>query len=130
MSMSVASMKPACITAPGDDAARQRLHGWQAAGKMLCFSYTRTLGGLVLSGRGRIATVSATVLTIDALSSSLFVVMDDATFDDTPQIFFTPDLGGHFQVHGISISLGNHDWLFFSEEAVPNASLLHRNSAA
>ena len=127
--MSIASMTPACITAPGDGAARQRLHGWQAAGKMLCFSYTRTLGGLVLGGRGRIATLSATALTIDALSSSLSVVLDDAPFDDTPQIFFTPDLGGHFQVHGIGISLGNHDWLFFSEEAVPNAALLHRNSA-
>ncbi|MBZ2208238.1 hypothetical protein [Massilia soli] len=106
MNMNVASMKPACITAPGEDAARQRLHGWQTAGQMPCFSYTRTVGGLVLSGRGRIATSSATALTIDALSSSLFVVLDDATFDDTPQIFFTPDLGGHFQLHGIGTGLG------------------------
>ena len=46
-----------------------------------------------------------------------------------PQIFLTPDLGGYFQVHGIGISLANDDWIFFSEEAVPNAALLQRNSA-
>ena len=127
MSMNVVGREPAHITARGDDAARRRLHGWQAAGEMLYFSYTRTMGGLILSGRGRIATLSATALTIDALSSSLFVVLDNATFDDTPQIFFTPDLVGHFQVYGIGISLGNHDWLFFSEEAVPNPALLQRH---
>ena len=126
MSMIVTSDEPAHITAPGNDAARQRLHAWQTARASLFFTYTRSLGGLVQSGRSRIATLTNTALTIDAGGSSLFVVLDDATFDDSPQIFFTPDLGGHFQVHGVGISLGNHDWLFFSEDAVPNAALLQR----
>lgn len=129
MSMHVASKDPVRIAAPGNDAARQRLHGWHAAGATLCFSYTRSLGGLVQSGRGRIVSLTNTALTIDAGSSSLFVVLDDATFDDTPQIFFTPDLGGHFQVHGVGIGPNNHDWLFFSDAAVPNATLLQRHGS-
>jgi hypothetical protein len=129
MSMNVASRNLAQITAPGNDAPRQRLHEWHAADTTLCFAYARSLGGLVQSGRGRIATLTNTALTIDAGGSSLFVVLNDAKFDDTPQIFFTPDLSRHFQVNGISISLGNHDWLFFSDAAVPNAALLQRHGS-
>ena len=58
--------------------------------------------------------------------SSLFVVLQGAAFDDAPQVFFTPDLGDHFSVPGISISLGNDDWLFFSTNEVPQVTAFKR----
>lgn len=75
------------------------------------------------SGRGRIATLTDMALTIDAGGSTLLVLLSGASYDDTPQIFFTPDLGSHFQVEGIGIALANHDWLFFSLDEVPQAAL-------
>lgn len=104
-------------TGGGDIAAR--LRAWHDEATALCFVYARSLGGLVQSGRGRIAVLNEMALTIDAGGSTLLVMLAGAAYDDAPQIFFTPDLASHFQVAGIGISLGNHDWLFFSPDEVP-----------
>ena len=100
------------------------LYEWQRAATTLCFVYARSLGGLMQSGRGRIAVLNEMALTIDAGGSTLLVMLSGAVFDDTPQIFFTSDLGSHFQVDGIGIALGNHDWLFFSPDEVPQAAVI------
>lgn len=105
----------------GDIAAR--LCAWHDDATALCFVYARSLGGLVQSGRGRIAMLNEMALTIDAGGSTLLVMLAGAAYDDAPKIFFTPDLASHFQVAGIGISLGNHDWLFFSPDELPPAAL-------
>lgn len=112
----------------GDDDIAARLRAWHGEATALCFVYSRSLGGLIQSGRGRIAMLDETALTIDAGGSTLLVMLAGAAYDDTPQIFFTPGLGSHFQVAGIGISLGNHDWLFFSPDEVPLAALSVRNA--
>ncbi len=101
-----------------------RLRGWHENDSVLFFLYARSLGGLMQSGRGRIAVLNDTALTIDAGASTLFVMLSGAAFDDTPQIFFTSGLDSHFQVDGIGIALANHDWLFFSPQEMPQAALV------
>ena len=100
-----------------------RLRRWHATGSVLFFLYARSLGGLMQSGRGRIVTLGEMALTIDAGGSTLLVMLGGAALDDTPQIFFTPDLSSHFQVPGVGLRLGNHDWLFFSDAQVPETAL-------
>ena len=90
--------------------------------------YARSLGGLLQTGHGRIVALSDTGLTLDAGGSSLFVVLLDARYDDSPQIFFTATLSGHFQVPGVNITLGNQDWLFFSADQVPKGAMLSRDN--
>jgi len=97
------------FSAGGEDGIVARLRGWHGAATALCFVYARSLGGLVQTGRGRIATLNDMALTIDAGGSTLVVMLAGASYDDAPQIFFTPDLSSHFQVAGISVRLGNHD---------------------
>ncbi|WP_314435014.1 hypothetical protein [Massilia timonae] len=105
-----------------------RLRGWHATGSALFFLYARSLGGLMQSGRGRIAKLNEMALTIDAGGSTLLVMLAGAAYDDTPQIFFTPSLSSHFEVAGISLHLGNHDWLFFSPDEVPPMALPGRDA--
>jgi len=129
--MDIVAMPHALVPAPaqgGDIVAR--LRDWQRAATTLCFVYARSLGGLMQSGRGRIAILNDMALTIDAGGSSLLIMLSGAAFDDTPQIFFTSNLGSHFQVDGISIALGNHDWLFFSPAELPESTLVSWRSPA
>lgn len=124
--MGILAAPHAMLPAParGDDDIVARLREWQRAGTTLCFVYARSLGGLMQSGHGRIAVLNDMALTIDAGGSTLLVMLSGAAFDDTPQIFFTPGLDSHFQVDGIGIALGNHDWLFFSPDEVPRAAVI------
>jgi hypothetical protein len=100
------------------------LRAWQRTGAVLSFLYARSLGGLMQAGHGRIASLSDTALTVDTGGTSLFVVLTNARYDDSPQMFFTPTLSGQFMVPGVGISLGNHDWLFFSADQVPKEAML------
>ena len=100
----------------------QQLLHWQRAGTLLAFVYARSQGGLVQSGRGRIAVLSSAALTIDAAPCRLAVVLTGAKYESGPRMFFDPSLSSAFDVHGVAVSLGNHDWLFFSEEAIPAAA--------
>lgn len=126
MDLIVANRQLAPLAPARGDDLRERLRRWQATGTALYFLYARSLGGLVQSGRGRIAALNASALTIDAGGSSLFIVLQGAAFDDAPQVFFTPDLDDHFSVPGISINLANNDWLFFSTDQLPNAATVER----
>lgn len=114
---------PTLPSCPDGDDVQARLRGWHQAATTLCFVYARSLGGLLQSGRGHIAMLSDKALKIDAGGSILLVMLSGATYDDAPQTFFTPDLGSHFEVDGISIALGNHDWLFFSPGQMPQLAL-------
>nr|WP_315402006.1 hypothetical protein [uncultured Duganella sp.] len=107
--------------------AQAMLRDWQRAGTVLSFVYARSLGGLMQTGHGRLTALSEAALTIDAGGSSLFVALANAKFDDSPQLFFTANYSANFLVPGVSIGLGNHDWLFFSAEHVPHGVMLARD---
>ena len=129
MNSNVATLKLAAVpTISRAEESQACLREWQRTGTLLSFVYARSLGGLMQTGHGRITTLSETALTIDAGGSSLFVALANAGFDDSPQLFFTANYSGHFHVPGVSISLGNHDWLFFSADQVPQGVMLARDS--
>jgi hypothetical protein len=69
------------------------------------------------SGRVTIKSISDTALNLESAGAKLFIVLAGARVDDSPQIFFTPDLSDNFQVAGISFALANHDSLFLSDSA-------------
>lgn len=123
MNVTAASGEPALLLSSGQDDLFGRLHDWQAARTALFFVYARSLGGLVQTGRGHIASIGESCLTIDAGGSKLVIMLAGASLDDAPKIFFTPDLSGHYQVEGISVALANHDWLFFSLARLPETPI-------
>jgi hypothetical protein len=112
------SAQPPAI-AGADGPAWRQLRQWQQDGKELAFVYSRSLGGLMQTGRGRLARLSAEALAIEAGLCKMFVVLTGAGYEAGPQLFFTPDLLGRFNVEGVAVRLANHDWLFLSAEAVP-----------
>ena len=126
MDLIAANSQPALFSSPRGDDLRERLRYWQATDTALYFLYARSLGGLVQSGRGRIAALGETALTIDAGGCSMFIVLLGAVFDDAPQVFFAPDQNSSVSVAGISIALDNDDWLFFSTDQVPQAPTFER----
>ena len=129
MNSNVAPLKPSAVPALSRTVeALASLRQWQREGTLLSFLYARSLGGLMQTGHGRIAALSDTAMTVDAGGSSLFVVLLDAGYDDSPQLFFTANFSSHFQVPGVSIHLGNHDWLFFSADQVPKGVMLSRDN--
>jgi hypothetical protein len=100
----------------------QLLH-WHREGCELAFVYSRSLGGLMQTGRCRIVRLSQEMATLDATGCKLVIALSGAHYDTGPQQFFTPNLLSAFNVDGVAVRLANHDWLFLSEEAVPTHSL-------
>lgn len=114
-----------------NSAAWTRLVHWQAAAEELGFVYARSLGGLMLAGRGRIEQLSAQQLMLHAGASSIMVLLGGAQMEQGPQVFFSPDLHAAQQVDGVAVSLANHDWLFLTDKTLPQDAFqnlaLHRN---
>jgi len=129
MNSNVATLKLAAAPALSRIAeSLAALREWQRAGTVLSFLYARSLGGLMQTGHGRIVSLTDSALTVETGGSSLFVALLDARYDDSPQMFFTPTSSSHFMVPGVSISLGNHDWLFFSADQMPTGVVLARDN--
>ncbi|MES2127989.1 MAG: hypothetical protein V4463_12010 [Pseudomonadota bacterium] len=101
------------------DAAWLQLLDWQENKLELAFVYTRSQGGLIQTGRCRIAQLTAQSTSLEATGGKLLIRLAGARFEIGPQVFFTPDLNNHFNVDGVAVHLGNHDWLFFSASPVP-----------
>jgi hypothetical protein len=129
MNSNVATLKLAALpTLSRAEESLASLREWQRTGTVLSFLYMRSLGGLMQTGHGHIAALSETALTIDAGGSSLYVALVNAKYDDSPQLFFTANYSDHFHVPGVSINLGNHDWLFFSADQMPQGVVLTRDN--
>jgi hypothetical protein len=109
--------EPAGASAQG--AAWQQLLYWHDNGQPLAFVYSRSLGGLIHTGQGRLDQLSLDATTIDAGTSKLYIVLAGATYEAGPQLFFTPNLLSRFHVNGVAVRLSNHDWLFLSDESLP-----------
>lgn len=101
------------------DSGWARLLEWQRTGVRLGFVYSRSLGGLVQTGQCRIASLAGEVATLETAGGKMIVVVKGAQAEAGPQVFFTPDLTGNYQVEGVALQLENHDWVFFSERTIP-----------
>ena len=106
-----------------ESAAWQRLSEWHESGAELGFVYARSLGGLIFTGRARIARLAPHSLTLEGGGGKAVVLLGDAVYEQKPQVFFSPDLMRAHEVDGVAISLGNHDWLFVSDAAIPPEAL-------
>lgn len=107
--------------APGASTdAGSQLEQWQASGRELGFVYLRQGGGLIHTGRGRLAELGESTLRLSAGGCSLLVVHLGAVVTQGPQWFFEAHLTGAYQVDGLALALANHDWLFLSEEILPD----------
>jgi hypothetical protein len=109
--------EPAGATSQG--AAWQQLLHWREHGQQLAFVYSRSLGGLIHTGQGKLDQLSLDATTIEAGASKLYIVLAGASYEAGPQLFFTPNLLSRFHVNGVAVRLANHDWLFLSDETLP-----------
>lgn len=100
--------------------AGSKLAEWQVSGRELGFVYLRQGGGLVQTGRGCLAAVDEGTLQLAAGACSLLVVHLGAVLMQGPQWFFEAHLNGAYQVEGVSFALTNNDWLFLSEDILPD----------
>ncbi|MYM81739.1 hypothetical protein GTP44_07175 [Duganella sp. FT50W] len=100
-------------------AAWQQLLRWQENAQQLAFVYTRSQGGLIHTGQGRLDQLTLDATTIEAGNSKLYIVLAGASYEAGPQLFFTPNLLSRFHVNGVAVRLANHDWLFLSDESLP-----------
>lgn len=106
---------------PSDvSAAEARLETWWTSRRELGFVYLRQGGGLIQSGRARLASLDESTLKLAAGAGTLLVVHHGALLMQGPQWFFEPNLSGAYQVEGVSIALPNQDWLFLTEAHLPD----------
>jgi hypothetical protein len=104
-------------------AAWQQLLHWQESSQQLAFVYSRSQGGLVHTGQGKLDQLSLDATTIEAGASKLYIVLAGASYEAGPQLFFTPNLLSRFHVNGVAVRLANHDWLFLSDESLPTLGM-------
>jgi len=117
--MSSSTGLPAAREATPPCSAWTRLRDWQRDGARLAFVYSRSLGGLMQTGHGRLAQLGEQALTLETAGSRLLILLAGASYETGPQLFFTPNLLGRYQVDGVAVRLANHDWLFLSAETMP-----------
>src|SRR5262245_11266501 len=110
---------------PIDDSdARAMLRAWHADGAKLGFGYFRSGAGVMQSGSGTLLRVTPQLLTLDTGGSRLVVLLEKAHFQFGNLGFLTPDFRAAYDVEGLSIFLGNNDWLcLFSDRKDFDASL-------
>lgn len=115
----VSARLPEPAGASPQGAAWRQLLRWQEQARQLAFVYSRTLGGLIHTGQGRLEQLTLDATTIEAGNSKLYIVLAGASYEAGPQLFFTPNLLSRFHVNGVAVRLANHDWLFLSDESLP-----------
>lgn len=118
-SLIVSKRLPEPAGASPQGAAWQQLLRWQETRQPLAFVYSRSLGGLVHTGQGKLDQLTLDAATIAAGASTLYIVLAGATYEAGPQLFFTPNLLSRFHVNGVAVRLANRDWLFLSDESLP-----------
>jgi hypothetical protein len=111
---------------PVDDAdARAMLRAWQADRAKLGFGYFRSGAGVMQTGNATLLRVTPQLLTLDTGGSRLVVLLEKADFQFGNLGFLTPDFRGIYNVEGLSVFLGNNDWLcLFTDRKDFDPSLL------
>jgi hypothetical protein len=118
-SLIVSKRLPEPAGASPQGAAWQQLLRWQESQQQLAFVYSRTQGGLIHTGQGKLDQLTLEAATVEAGASKLYIVLAGATYEAGPQLFFTPNLLSRFHVNGVAVRLANRDWLFLSDESLP-----------
>jgi len=118
-SLIVSKRLPEPAGASPQGAAWQQLLRWQENQQSLAFVYSRTQGGLIHTGQGKLDQLTLEAATLEAGASKLYIVLAGATYEAGPQLFFTPNLLSRFHVNGVAVRLANRDWLFLSDESLP-----------
>ena len=109
--------------------ARSMLLSWQSDGAKLEFGYFRSGGGVMQTGSAKVLRVASGLLTLDTGGSRLAIVMNDARFEFGNLGHLTPDFRAVYDVEGLSIFLGNHDWVYLSSDADGLLSLAEKLSS-
>lgn len=116
--MSVTASAPAPL-ASTDDASLSLVHpkllSWFASGTRLAFVYSRSMGGLIATGRATIAALDSDSLRLRTPDGHLLVTTSAASYSTDPQLFFFSNFLRSALVPGLAVQLQSHDWLFLSE---------------
>ena len=105
---------------PSDEPGWHQLVRWHGVHEEIAFLYSRSLGGLMETGRGHIAKLNPTLLTLESGECALLITLTGAAYKLGPQLFFSSNLLRRFNVEGVAVSLANCDWLFITAEASPS----------
>lgn len=100
---------------------------WQADAAKLGFGYFRSGAGVMQTGGATLLRVTPQLLTLDTGGSRLVVMLEQAHFRFGNLGFLTPNFREVYDVEGLSIFLGNNDWLcLFPDRKDFDPSLLAR----
>lgn len=93
------------------------LQRWQSEGAKLAFGYFRSRpGGVMQTGLATVFRVTPALLTLDTQGSRLAILLQGARFLYGNLGFLTPDNRGVQDIDGLSIFLGNSDWVYLFED--------------
>lgn len=98
-----------------DSETGEILKRWKSDKALLGFGYFRSQGGVMQTGLATVLRVTRALLTLDTQGSRLALVLKDAQFMHGNLGFMTPDFRAVYDIDGLSIFLGNHDWVFLFE---------------
>jgi hypothetical protein len=87
------------------------LQQWHSDGARLGFGYFRSGAGVMQTGSATLLRVGPRLLTLDTGGSHLAVILDKARFEFGNLGFLKPDFRSIYDVEGLSVILGNNDWL-------------------
>ena len=97
--------------------AIERLRCRQLDGKVLAFGYFRSQGGVMQTGVATLLQVTRSLVTLDTQGSRLAFILKDATFLFGNLGFLAPDNRAVYDIDGLSIFLGNNDWVYLFEDS-------------
>lgn len=98
-------------------AALSMLRSWQSEGKKVEFGYFRSGGGVLQTGTAKVLRAKPGLLTLDTEGSRLAIGLINAKFEFGNLGLLTPDFRAVHDIEGLSIILGNHDWVCLSSDA-------------
>jgi hypothetical protein len=85
---------------------------WLNNRSVLSFVYSRSMGGFIQTGRAELWSMNSEYLELRTADTKIIVVIRGAKYSTEPQLFFSPSFLSARAIPGVSISLGNFDWLF------------------
>lgn len=104
---------PAPTNRPSEPVPHE-LQTWLRNRLPLSFVYSRSMGGLIQTGRAVVSRMDADYLELRTPGSTLIVLTRGARYSTEPQLFFSPTFTDSRAVPGVSVSLENCDWLFMT----------------
>lgn len=117
MNVAEATQSRDILPAPGSEpfqGAPEDLRAWLKSRTELSFVYSRSMGGLIQTGRAAVTGLDSEYLELRAAGTTMIIVVRGARYSIEPQLFFSPTFSSARQIPGVSVSLENFDWLFLT----------------